>query len=227
MAQGRHRHRRQVRSHADYAVAATRHQREGLVIIAAENTEIRWSIPPDRQDLGDVAGGFLDGHDVRDFRQTQHGLGFDVGAGTARYIVQYDGLVRRFGDRLEVLVHAFLGRFVVIRHDHQPGIGAPRLEQPDVPHRRFQGIRSDAGDHGTGEKFPGHPQQFHLLIIFQTRRLGRRAERDQEVHAAFNLAAHQGTVARVIHGPVRERRHQRRSQTFDPQHIIILLKTIL
>ncbi len=62
-----------------------------------------------------VAGGFLDADDVRHGGQADHGLGLHVASGTARHVIEDLRDIDGFGDGLEVLVQAFLGRLVVVR----------------------------------------------------------------------------------------------------------------
>ena len=102
--------------------AADRQQRQRQAVVAAEHGQVGRG--EDLRGLVHRAGGFLDHGDVRQLGQADDRLRLDVLAGAAGDVVDADRDLDRFGQGLEVLVEAFLGRLVVVGGDDQRGIGA-------------------------------------------------------------------------------------------------------
>src|SRR5690606_35296153 len=93
-----------------------------------------------------VASGFLDADDVLDLRQADHGIGLHVAGGAAGYVVEDLRDVDGFGNVLEVLVQAFLGRLVVVRHYQQASVGTGTLGVLGRGHGLCGGGGTGAGD---------------------------------------------------------------------------------
>src|ERR1700712_5074072 len=93
-------------------------------VIAGVHQEVAAHAGQDVPGALQVTGGFLDGDDVLDRGQADHRLCRHVTGRAARYVVENLRDVDGFGDVLEVLVQAFLGRLVVVRRHQQAGVGA-------------------------------------------------------------------------------------------------------
>ena len=79
------------------------------------------------RDARHVGGGVLHAGDVLQLIEPLHGVDVDVDDRAGRNVVHDDRNADRVVDRLEVLVEPFLGRLVVVRRDHQHGVGAGLL----------------------------------------------------------------------------------------------------
>ena len=80
----------EVRRDADDAVAAHRHHRVGLVIVAGPDEEAGPRIADDVRRLAQVTAGLLDAHDVGDLAQADDGVGRHVDGGAAGHVVEDD-----------------------------------------------------------------------------------------------------------------------------------------
>ena len=130
-----------------------------------------------------VGGRVLYAGDVLQFEQPRHGLDRHVDHRTGGNVVDDDRNPDRVVDRLEVLVHAFLGRLVVVRRHHQHGVGACLL-------RMLGEFDRFAGRVGARARDDGHaalglvdaPFDDALVFVMAERRaFAGRADRDQTV----------------------------------------------
>ena len=190
----RHLSRNFVGHDRDDADAAQSDDRQRDGVVAGENQEIFRHGSANFGDLPDVSAGFLDGHDVRDFGQTQQRGRFDVGAGAASDVVQHQRLGRGFGDRLEVLVNAFLRGLVVV--------GRRGEDVVDARARRDflclgDGLASVVGSctrhdgHAAAGSLDGQVDNAQPFVVRQGRRFASGAAGHKEVDARLNLPAHQ------------------------------------
>ncbi|MNZ40455.1 hypothetical protein D3C78_579760 [compost metagenome] len=146
-AQISHFARGDVGGNGDVAFAAQQDQLDRGRIIAGQHDEVLADAIEDGLGALEVAGRFLDTDDVRHGGQADHGLGLHVAGGAARNVVEDLRDVDGFGNVLEVLVQAFLGRLVVVRHHQQAGVGASVLGVAGQVHGFSGGVRAGAGDH--------------------------------------------------------------------------------
>jgi len=123
-----------------------------------------------------------------------------IGNGTARHVVQDHRQVHRFGDGLEVTVHAFLGRTVVVGDDLQRGVGA---DFPGVTRQRdrFGGrVAAGAGDDGdaAGHVVDGQLDQLAVLFRADGRRFAGGADDDDAVGAFGHVPVDQFAQAVLV-----------------------------
>ena len=105
-----------------------------------------------------------------------------------------------------------LGRTVVIRCDHQRGIGAEVFRYLQMPQRGLGIIAAAAGDyrHPACGLFNAEFEQPVLLIIAERRCLTRGAAGNQRAGTLFYLPIDQPPERRFIHGAVLKRGNQSR-----------------
>mmetsp|Transcript_57662 Transcript_57662/g.135746 ORF Transcript_57662/g.135746 Transcript_57662/m.135746 type:complete len:208 (+) Transcript_57662:1182-1805(+) len=103
-------------------MAAQQHQRHGRAIVTRVDVEALGRVLDQRGGALDVAGGLLDAEHARQRGTTQRRLGQHVRNGPAGHVVEHHRDVHGLGDRLEVLVNAFLRRLVVVGHDGQRAV---------------------------------------------------------------------------------------------------------
>ncbi|SST10097.1 Uncharacterised protein [Acinetobacter baumannii] len=140
-----------------------------------------------------VAGGLLDADDVRHLGQALDGLRKHVAGGAARYVVEDLRDRNGFGDMAEVLVHAFLGRLVVVRRHQQAGVGAAAFRGLGQRHRLAGGVGAGAGDHRDAALDLVDHATDHLDVLFHVQR-GRftgGADGDDGVGAFLQVEVHQ------------------------------------
>ena len=120
------------------------------------------------------------------------------------------GNADRVVDRLEVLVHALLGRLVVVRRHHQHRVGARLLRMLGKFDRLPGRIGAGAGDHGNAAlRLVDAPFDDALVLVMaHGRAFAGGADRHQAVGALGDLPAHQRAKGRLIERAVLERRDQ-------------------
>src|SRR5690606_29012189 len=118
---------RNVGRDRDIAVPAQQHKGGGGGVIATDDHEIFGCVAQQQAAAAQVAGGVFDTDDVRNLRQAQGGFVREVSHAAARHVVQNHRKIDGFGDLPKVLVHAFLGGAVVIRHDRETRLCAHRF----------------------------------------------------------------------------------------------------
>lgn len=146
LAQVGHFARGDVGGNGDVALAAHQDQFDGSRVVAGQDDEVLADAIQNLLGTHQVARGLLDTDDVRHGRQADHGLGLHVAGGAAGYVIEDLRDVDGFGDVLEVLVQAFLGRLVVVRDYQQAGIGAGVLGVLREVNGFGSGVGTGAGD---------------------------------------------------------------------------------
>ena len=137
-------------------------------------------------------------------RRTSRVCRHHVHAGPAGNVVEHDRQRRRLGDRLEVLVEAFLRRLVVVRRDRQQPVGADALHVARQLDHFPRVVSAGAGQHGHLALGFLDDQLHHaqLVAMRQRRRLARRPARRQKVDASVDLPASQtldrGLIERAV-----------------------------
>lgn len=203
VGQGDHLFRCDVGGDGNDAFRAGGHQRERLVVVAAQDDEVLGAVADDGTDLGIIAGCFLDGDDVGVLRQTEGCLGGQIGACAAGDIIEDNGLGRRIRNGCEVLIKAFLRGFIVIRNHDEIGVGIHALEALDVLQRAGQRVGADAGDDGEAAcVLARQTKDFAALFHAQAGRLPCRSERNEEIDAGFDLAVDTFHISVIIDAAV-------------------------
>ena len=213
-----HFHRRDVRCHRHYAAGARCHEREGLVIVAAEDAEALGCAGDDFGDLRVFARSFLDCNDVLDVAgQPQGGGGLHVTAGAAGHVVNHYRLRGGRGHGFKVLILTLLRGLVVVGHHNQEGIGTVRLELAHAFDRGLERIGAAAHHHRTalGAGFRDL-EDFNPFLDAQAGSFAGRPERDEEVDAGFDLPVHACCESIVVDAAVfLERGEQRGAAPFE------------
>ena len=119
-----HQARCDVGSHTHIALTTTQHQRHGGAVVAGINRKVcrRFLDQPLR--TLNIARGFFDTDDTGHLAQAHHGRVKHVCHAAAGHVVENHGQVDSFGNRLEVLVLAFLRWLVVVRNHLQLAVSA-------------------------------------------------------------------------------------------------------
>ena len=174
---------------------AKRDKRERDRVVPREERESRRRLSQDRHDLCKVARRFLDPHDRRHLpRQGEDRGRLNVRGGPRRHVVQHDWQTgNAVAHGLEVGEEPRLRGLVVVgRHDEHAvdPSGADGLRPLDGHGRR---IRADPGEHlrppvRSLDHDADHPR---MLVGRQGQGLAGRPARDQETHAARDLALHE------------------------------------
>ena len=174
-------------------MAAAEHQRHGRRIIARVHGEVRWHQAQQVDATADIAGRIFHADNIRDGGQAHDGFVAHVGNRAARHVVQDDGNVDGFGDGLEVLVHAFLGRTVVVRHHLQDSIGARFFRIARQFDGLGRGVASGAGDDRNASlgMFDGQLDQFAVFFHADCCRFARRANDDDAVRTLGDMPVDQ------------------------------------
>ena len=177
--------------HADHADGADRHERKGLVVVAAVDLEAVRRGRPQPGRGRDVEGGVLHSHDVGDLAgQAHQDVVGNLAAGADGDVVDEQGLLPGpLGHRPEVGLEAGLGRAVVVgRHDQHAGDAA--LGRRLGEHHRMAGVvGARARHHRHGDGFDHCPPQVELLLVGEHRSLTCGARHHQSLVAAV----HQGS----------------------------------
>ncbi len=196
---------RHVGRHADVAVSTAQHQCHGGRVVARIHGKALGDITDEPLGAFDVAGGFFDANDARHLRQAQHGVVQHVAHRAAGHVVQHDGKVARgFGNRLEVLVLAFLCGLVVVGHHLQLAVGthaACELGQ-------FNGLGGGVGTtarhdgHALGGLLHGHADDLAVFFDVDSGRFARGAHYANAVGAFGNVPVDQFAQGWVVHATV-------------------------
>ena len=127
-----------------------------------------------------------------------------VGAGTAGNVVENDRQGRMFRYGFEVLVQPLLRRFVVVGCDAQDRIRAPQVEFAQLV-EHFRGRVAAYADHqrhaACDVVFDEHGDHGPFVQV-EGRGFGRRAECDDEIHAAVDDVVDRAGQSRIIHPSV-------------------------
>ena len=165
-------------------------------------------------DRGPVLGvhrRFLGRHDVRNLRQPQRRLDRHVHAGARRHVVEHDRQLHAFGDRLEVLIQAFLRRLVVVRRDREQPVGADAFHVARQLDHLARVVAARAGEHRHAAVglFDDQLHDAQLVAMAQRRRFPRRPAGGEEVDAGVDLSSGQALDGGLVEGAVLgERRNQ-------------------
>ena len=115
-----------VRGHGDDAMTAEPHEFSSGGIVTAIETELRSTRISQRCDPCEVSRCFLDAEYARVLREARDRNWLQVGGRSPGDVVEHDRSLDGLGDRVEMPVHAFLRRLVVVGHDKQvAGDGEP------------------------------------------------------------------------------------------------------
>ena len=180
-------------------------------VLARKLDEIRPHGLPLQRDAREIAGRILHARDVLQFEQPLHGVDRHVDHRAGRDVVDDDRNADRVVHRLEMLVHAFLGRLVVIGRDHEHGVGAGLLGMA----REFDGLGGRVGararDHRNAAARLIDAPFDHLVVLVmrQGGALAGGADRNQTVGTFGNLPFDQVAETLFVELAVLERGHQR------------------
>src|SRR5690606_5446005 len=153
----------------------------------------------------DVAGGFLDADDAGHFREAEHGLMLQVGAGAAGHVVQHDRQVAGgFGDGAEVLVLPFLPGLVVVRHHLQLAVGADLARELRQGDRLGGRVAATAGHHRhpAGSLLDRDADDLAVLLDADRRRLAGGANHADAVRALGHMPVDKFAQRVVINAAV-------------------------
>ena len=208
-AEAGHRLGQEVRGHADDALGATAHQRERLVVVAAQYRKVCGRLSDDFTNLGIVAGGFLDADDVGNLAQAQDGLWKEVGTRTSRDIVQDDILVGVGCSCPKVFVEPGLCGFVVIGSDQQVALNGQVVQALEVLAGCMGAVAASAHQQRCeGGCVADNLQDAEFFVGFQARCLGGCAEGYEEVNATGNLTQYVLAQGFFINGSLEEGGYQ-------------------
>src|SRR5688500_6835083 len=150
-----------------------------------------------------ITARFFNSHNIfKIIVQADHRFRQHSGYGSARYIIQYDRLIRSFCQRFEMLVNAFLRRFVIIRCNTEDAIYT-------IHRVNLQGIQQClcavvAYTYYQGYPFPGMIQyevKHVLLLLFgECRGFGCCTQRNEEVNTTFDRGIDDFPQSRKING---------------------------
>ena len=194
-----------VGGYGDDAFHAYGHLCYHEVVVAGEHSEVVGLVLEELQALGYVATGFLDAYDIGAIgSQAQRGGWQEVAAGTAGYVVEYDGLVGGGSDGLEVLVHAFLRGLVVVGGHAENSVYAMQVSLLKLAHYLVGVVAANAADYGhfAGAVVNNSRQQFLLFGSGQGRGLGSSAHSHQEVYSSSDDMLHQFLECGKVDFPV-------------------------
>ena len=139
----------------------------------------------DAGDLAHVAAGFLGADDVVDLAEPYGRLIGHVHAGTAHDVVDDARQVGVARDGLEVLVHPFLRRFVVIGHHKQQAVHTLFLRFLAKLYALGRAVSAGSGDDYAlvTHRLFDLAEEAHLLVGGQGGRFSGRAGKDDAVAA--------------------------------------------
>ena len=202
--------RRDVRHDRDHTASTDGVERKGGAIVARQHGHALADLRDELAAADEVAGGVLDRDDVVEHAEPHHRIGEQIARGARRHVVEYDRQLGRARDRREVLVQTFLARPVVVRRDVQQRVGAGILGRLRQRERFARGIAAGAGDHrhATARGFDGRRDDGDVLFDVERRGLTGRADRDDPVHAAFDLPVNQLGQGVEVDPPRLERRNE-------------------
>ena len=122
----------------------------------------------------------------------------------AGHVVEHDRQRRALGDRLEVLIQAFLRRLVVVRRHRQQAVGADAFHVARQLDHLARVVAAGAGQHRHAAVgfFDDELDDAQLLAMAQRRRFAGRAARREEVDAGVDLPARQALDRRLVEGAV-------------------------
>ena len=164
------------------------------------------------RDARQISRRILNARNVLQLEQSRHCLDRHVNNGAWRDVVDDDRDSDCIVHRLEVFVHTFLRRLVVIRRHHKQSIcarGLGMLGEIDGFARR---VRAGTRDHGDAALGFIHAPFSHLamLVVAQRWALARRADGNQPVRPLRNLPAHKRAKSLLVEAAVFEWRDQGR-----------------
>ncbi len=216
--------------HGDIAGAAAEHQRHRRRIVARVDGEAGGHHAQQLGAAADIARRVFHADDAGDLGQARDGLVGHVGNRAARHVVEDDGQVDGFGDRLEVLVHAFLGRTVVVGHHQQGRIGAHILGVARQLYGLGRGIATRSRDDGdaAGRVLDGQLDQREVFFDRDRGRLTRGADDHDAVGAFGDVPVDQFTQAGEVQTAVRmHRRDDCYNAALDHIQLIMLVYKVL
>ena len=95
-------------------MTATQHERQAGRIVTGEHGKTIRNAVDQFDVVADIAAGFFHTDDIRNLGQTQNSVVAHADDGTAGNIIDNHRNRSGFGDGFEMLVNAFLRRFVVV-----------------------------------------------------------------------------------------------------------------
>ena len=157
---------RHIGGDADVAVAAAQHERHCGGVVARVNRKTGWGFLDQPLGAFNIASGFLDADDAGHVGQADHGVVRHIGHRAAGHVVQHHGQIYRLGNRLEMLVLAFLRGFVVVGHHLQLAVGADFFGKVGQLNGFFGGIGAAAGHHrhAASALFDRHADDFAVFV---------------------------------------------------------------
>ena len=103
-----------IGGNSDDAVSAAEHEGQTGWVVTGKDGEAFWCVFDQFEIVADIAAGFFDADDIRDFGKAQDGVVGHADDGAAGYVVDNHRNRSGFGDGFELLVPAFLGGLVVL-----------------------------------------------------------------------------------------------------------------
>ena len=190
-----------VGGHADHALAASGHQGEGHVVVAAEHREAFGGAAYQLAHLVVASGSLLDSDYVGAVLGEAYSRGgLHVGAGASGHVVDHYGQRAALSHRPEIAVLALLRGLVVVGHHHEPCIGAERLQQLHVGEGAVQRVGAATGEQRhASDTLARDAQQLGLLPGAQCGGLSGGGEGHEEVYSRLDLPVHAGGVGLVVH----------------------------
>ncbi len=157
-------------------------------------------------DLGHVAAGFLDAHDVGNLGEARQGCGFEVGGGASGHVVENDGLVADgFGNGFEMAVLAFLRGLVVVGRGGEDGVDSgARGDFFGFLDCVVRGVRRGSGDDGdaSGGDFDGGVDHVEPFVVGERGRLAGGAAGNEKINAGLDLPRDQIAQGCVVDGAI-------------------------
>ena len=222
-----------VGQHRNDAAAAQGQEGKHFIVVARKHAEVLIEQTGGGGDIGDVAAGFLDAHDVFVVGQLLQHIQRNGAAGAGGHIVKQDGDVDPVGNGAEMGQHtAFVG-FVIVGGDHQQTIGSHGLIAAGQGGGMKGVVGTGAHDHrnASGHFADDGLGDFVFLLLGEGGGFGCGTQGHNAVGVVLQLKLHQSFQLLVIYLTVRAegggQSHQRAAEGAQGLgHMIGLLSSI-
>src|SRR5450631_263680 len=190
----------------DYANAAEGDDRKRDCVVAGDDEKCVGDGVDGLGNLGHVAAGFLDAHDVGNLGEARQSCGFEVRAGAAGDVVENDGLVAHgLGDGLEMAILPLLRGLVVVRRGSKdvihPGARGDLFGFFDCIVRGVGG-RAGHDRYASGDHFDRRIDYIEPFVVGERRSLAGGAAGNQKINAGLDLPCDQIAQGRVVEGTI-------------------------
>lgn len=141
----------------------------------------------------------------------RHGLDRHVDDAATGDVIDQDRNADRIGDRLEMLIEPFLGRFVVIGCHDQKTVGTDLLGMARQQQRLVGAVgpRPRHHRHPAGRSLDAQLGHAHVLGVAESGGFTSRAARHQTIGALLNLPLNERLIGVLVDPAVGKRRDRR------------------